>query len=533
MKEATVELYGVHDFELASQTSHPNPFMVNFCATFTHESGQKIENLPGFYNGNGTWVVRFSPTIEGLWKGITSSGDKELDAKRLPPLTCTASTNPAHRGRLRVDPNHPQRFVWEDGSQFIPLGFEFDWTAAFHQRRGQTKGKPVDPAVDLWTPACELLARRGFNWIITNVYAIRGFSDPANEWVFSPPEMAPWAGTNEEPVHAQLSVDFFKDYDGVMGTFHRLGQIVHLMIQVQNKGVKWPARNSPEDDLFWRYVVARYQAYCNVVWDVSKESFNLNKETGSHDYTLNRIQFIRQHDAYQHLVTVHDPEGGSYAKMCAPDVASDFVCDQIHIKDTKKPDFGIWAADPLNREALRRFRQYAKPYFNIESAYEIAPAESLVPTYHSHNSRPWEETIVWMVAIYAGGGYPGYYHNNTSWDLVRFDPEPPSWRRYRTLMDFLYAMPFNELVPDNDYVNQGMCMARHGRDYFIFLPNGGSVQADLTGIGKETPARIKWLDLLTGECIEKDCSGRSFSAELTNRLEYTTHPCVIYVRAQV
>jgi hypothetical protein len=285
--------------------------------------------------------------------------------------------------------------------------------------------------------------------------------------------------------------------------------------------------------MFWKYVVARYQAYCNVVWDVSKESFNLYKQTGSHDYTLSRIKLIRDHDACGRLVTVHDPEGGSYARMSAPDIASDFVSDQIHFRDTKRPDFGVQACSYLNREAARRFRLHDRPYFNIESGYETAPAEALAPTYDSGNSRPWEEVLMWMAAIYAGGGYPGYYYNNTSWDLVRFDPEPPSWRRYRTLMDFLAAMPINEMAPDNDYVERGMCLARPGRDYFMFLPAGGNEQADLTAIGKDAPARIKWLDLLTGQCVERDCGGRSFTVELANPLEYTTHPCVIYIRTQV
>ena len=532
MKEPKVQQYGVYDFQLPSRTKHPNPFMVELSATFTHESGRKIKLLPGFYNGDGVWVVRFSPTLEGRWTGLTDSDDPKLDARKL-ALLCVPNTNPAIRGQVRVDPKHPQRFVCEDGAKFIPLGFEFDWTAAFHQRRGQSKAKPVDPAVDLWTPACELLAKRGFNWIITNVYAHRGFSDPAHEWVFSPPEMFPFGGTNDQPDHSQLNVAFWKDYDGVIATFCRLGLFVHLMIQVQNKNVKWPARNTPEDNLFWKYVVARYQAYCNVVWDISKESFNLRKETGTHDYTLGRIKFIRDHDAYGRLVTVHDPEGGSYARMSAPDQASDFVSDQIHVPDTRRKDFGTAACYFLNRECVRRFRMYDKPYFNIESAYEIAQAEALLPTYHGHNSRPWEEALMWMVALYVGGGYPGYYYNNTSWDLVKFLPESPSWKRYRTLMDFLEAMPFNEMAPDNDFVANGLCMARTGRDYFIFLPYGGNEQADLTAIGKENAARIKWLDLLSGQCIERDCGGRSFAVELTNPLEFTTNPCVIYIRAQV
>ena len=67
----SVQKHASHDFSLHSATQHDNPFMVTLSATFEHESGNKIENLPGFYNGGGEWILRFSPTLEGSWRGQT------------------------------------------------------------------------------------------------------------------------------------------------------------------------------------------------------------------------------------------------------------------------------------------------------------------------------------------------------------------------------------------------------------------------------------------------------------------------------
>ena len=82
------------------------------------------------------------------------------------------------------------------------------------------------------------------------------------------------------------------------------GIVAHVMIQVQNKHVRWPARRSAEDDLYWRYVVSRYAAFPNVVWDVGKESYNLLKETGSHEYTIDRIRLIRETTATSSPCTI-------------------------------------------------------------------------------------------------------------------------------------------------------------------------------------------------------------------------------------
>ena len=94
--------------------------------------------------------------------------------------------------------------------------------------------------------------------------------------------MYAFGGTNQAPDHTILNVDFFQGLDRLMTYLHDKGILVHLMIQVQNKQVNWPERRSAEDDLYWRYVVARYQAFGNIIWDVGKESFNLLKETFQH-----------------------------------------------------------------------------------------------------------------------------------------------------------------------------------------------------------------------------------------------------------
>jgi hypothetical protein len=476
-------------------------------ADFEHELGQKIEGLPAFYDGDGTWIVRFSPTTEGVWRGRTQSADESLDGIELGPIDCTGNGAPHVHGRLMVHPEYSHRFMLQDGLPFVPLGFEFDWMFAYHQAK---------PEACLRT--LELLAERGFNYIVTNIYAHTGFSDPASEYVYGPPAMYVFGGTNDQPDHTVLNVEFFRDLDRLVACLHELGIVAHFMIQVQNKHVKWPERRSPEDDQYWRYVVARYQAYGNIVWDVGKESYNLLKETGSHDYTIDRIRLIRQSDAYRHLVTVHDSEGGSACRFSAADGECDFVSDQIHLKD----------AGAYYREAARRFRIDSRPYMNIEYGYEIGADD--IKTYKSWTTAPWQDMVVWAWSIYTGGGYPCYYYNNMAWDLVKPEPEPSGWKPHQWMSAFLDQLDLRPMLPDREYVSRGMCLAEPGRQFLVFLPEGGEVDVDLTSV--EGAVRCEMLDVFTGERVTAEVENKGFWSKVENGLADPTHPCAIAIIAE-
>ena len=525
MGQITVAQYNSHDFSLYSDTVHENPFMVDLSATFQHESGETVENLPGFYNGDGEWVVRFSPTRTGRWTGRTTSTDSTLSRVELDEVICVKNDNPNIHGRLQIDPNQPQRFAWEDGTPFVMLGFESDWLFSYHQAAPKRCREHV-----------ELIHSRGFNDIVMNIYAHTGFSASGSRFdgvvipgtIYSPPQHYVFGGDNDNPDHSALNIDFFKDYDQLIQMLHEKGIVAHLMIQVQNKHVNWPKRYSPEDNLYWRYVVTRYQAYGNVVWDVGKESRNLVREAGSHNYILDRINLIRQSDAYNHLVTVHDSEGGSMARYSESDDASDFCSDQIHLSDV----------DAYNREAICRLRVRSKPYLNIEYGYELG-AEDL-KTYRSRTTAPWQDVLKWTYALYLAGAYPCYYYSNTSWDLIKFEPEPEGWRRYQYLKALLGEIPFNEMTAMNDLVDNGYCLAKPGEVYLVYLPEGGNTQLDLTELpySKDEVGRLEsaevtvvgeWMDIYSGARLSAAVTPSGWNTLIENPFEDRSSPCVLVV----
>ncbi len=528
MPQRKVQLYHVHDARVTSKGTHENPFRVKLTATFRDEYGRQIRNLPGFYDGASTWKIRFCPTEEGTWRGVTRSDEPSLDGLELGPIVCVPNRNPNVHGLLTVDMNHRHRFIWSDGTPFVPLGFELNWLAAFHQRLGQPKGKPVNRKIDRFTPALDLLVKRGFNYLTANVYAHSRFADPKHPYVLTPPDLYPFGGSNDRPDHRVLNVKFFKDLDKAIAATHARGIAVDLMLQVQNKGVKWPERFSWEDDNFWRYVVARYQAYGNVIWDVSKETYYLQRYAPAHGYTLSRMQLIRSQDAYRHLLTAHDVESHSQGRNHPIDDICDYVSDQVHLYGEHDREAVVEAAWRYNREAIRRVRMMDKPYINIEFGYEKGVEN--IKTIKNRGCRRWQDLLIWTYALYAGGAHANYYYNNTAWNLVKFRPEPESWKRYGHLRKFLDMMDLAPMVPDNEFAWRGMCLAECGRQYFVFLPEGGDETLDLAAVPAGKRVQLTWMDIFTGKTARASIKGHGFRKSLKNPLPKRAAPCAVYAK---
>src|SRR4051794_25953020 len=74
-----VEQWGRFELVLKGP-SDGNPFVnVELSATFTQ--GRKQVRVSGFYDGDGTYRVRFMPETTGEWAYTTKSNRPELDAK--------------------------------------------------------------------------------------------------------------------------------------------------------------------------------------------------------------------------------------------------------------------------------------------------------------------------------------------------------------------------------------------------------------------------------------------------------------------
>ena len=109
------------------EATYENPFdqrEVTLDADFTHEDGTTL-SIPGFWDGDDSWRVRFTPTEQGVWTyeitvtDVTGTSDPAGGSVDVAPSD--------HPGFLRigdqVDPDYsPRYFAYEDGTPWYGRG---------------------------------------------------------------------------------------------------------------------------------------------------------------------------------------------------------------------------------------------------------------------------------------------------------------------------------------------------------------------------------------------------------------------------
>jgi len=463
--QARVARWEPHDFAFRSAARHTNPFKVRLAANVRGPDGAEFTSL-GFYDGGALWKVRVAPNTEGQWTLVTRSDEPSLDGKRL-AFSCVPNENPNVHGGLRVDPRRPHHFVFEDGGRYFLMGYECDWLWALDM---------ADPKLPTINRFLDRLASHGFNHIILNAYAhdcpwrLGNTGDDD----YGPPPRFAWRGSNARPDHSRLNLAYWRHYDRVVHALYRRGIIAHILIKVYNKLVHWPAKGSAEDDLYFRWLIARYAAYPNVVWNFSKEAHN----EPDLRYKQGRLRLIRKHDPYRRLITVHDDDhsydSGAY------DALLDFRSDQQHSE---------W-----HRTILRQRKQHGWPVVNVEFGYEHGPGGPDDKTYRV--VQPPGEVCRRAWEVCTAGGYPVYYYTYTAWDVIRPDDTPPGYACFKRLREFFESTRYWEMKPADGLVSAGHCLANSGQEYVVFLDEPRPFTLKIARAARAL--RAEWFRPLTG-----------------------------------
>lgn len=495
VRAAETPCWQPYDVAFHADLPESNPFLVQLAAAVTGPDGKTLR-VPGFYDGDATWKVRLSPTAVGEWSLVTKSDLPALDEKRA-TVTCVRNPNASIHGALKVDPDHPHHFVFEDGTRYFLMGYECDWLWALDMNDRNL------PTVNAFL---DKLMAHGFNYVILNSYAHdTGWrSGTTGKDDFGPPSLFAWEGSNDQPEHDRLRLSYWQHYDRVIDALYRRGITAHILMKVYNKKVQWPAKGSAEDDLFFRWLIARYAAFPNVVWDFSKEAHNEKDLT----YKLDRFRFIRENDSYRRLVTNHDDDKANDSG--AYDALNDFRADQHHNKWREK--------------ILQQRQRRAWPVVNVEFGYEHGPRGLEDKTYNVVQSPEEVCRRAWEICM--AGGYPAYYYTYTAWDVVRPQDTPPGYIYFQRLREFFESTRFWELEPASNLTSSGWCLANSGQEYVVYLKEAKPFTLKLTDV--TGPLACQWYQPLTGKRIHADTLSAG-EHELTPPSEWGDGPVVLHV----
>ncbi|NJL30155.1 MAG: DUF5060 domain-containing protein [Phycisphaerales bacterium] len=105
-----------------------SPLDKAFGAILRSSSGRTMD-VPGYYTGENTFVLRFCLPEPGVWTLSTLSNIPELSGKE---ASIDVALNPDRnvRGPVQISRQIPTRFEYTDGSPYFFLAFECDWLFA-------------------------------------------------------------------------------------------------------------------------------------------------------------------------------------------------------------------------------------------------------------------------------------------------------------------------------------------------------------------------------------------------------------------
>ncbi|HVS71420.1 MAG TPA: DUF5060 domain-containing protein [Phycisphaerae bacterium] len=279
-----VERWGIFEASFVGPADG-NPFVnVTVSATFVRDgdaAAKKIE-VPGFYDGAGTYRVRFMPGEEGTWKYVTHSNAAALEGKT-GEFVCGKASVGDH-GPVRVA--HTFHFAYADGTPYVEMGTtSYYWVFQKETMQERTlatlRGSPFNKIRMFVMPVADSGVEGA-----GGVYPFPG----------SPPKG--WDFTRYNPA-------FFQAIEKRVGELRDMGIEADLILfNIYDKG-RWDydRMGAENDDRYARYVVARLGAYRNVWWSLANE-FDLGKTKTDADWDR-LFQIVQASDPYGHLRSIH------------------------------------------------------------------------------------------------------------------------------------------------------------------------------------------------------------------------------------
>jgi hypothetical protein len=289
-KTTSVEKWGVYTIELSGPETG-NPYTdVALSAQFTQ--GKQSVHVPGFYDGKGRYLIRFSPDKVGKWTYVTSSTASEL-AGKTGNFACTKPSRGNH-GPVKIVRQH--YFDYADGTPYFSVG------TTCYQWISQPQG--------LQEQTIQTLSEAPFNKLRMCLFP---------KWyIYNRTEPALFAYEH----NADTTFDFTRFNPAFWNNLDK------RVLQLQNLGIqadivlfhpydKWgfATMDKASDDRYIRYAIARLAAYRNVWWSIANE-FDFMTVPPRKNHAGNKspedwdrfFNIIDTEDPYNRMLSIHNGE---------------------------------------------------------------------------------------------------------------------------------------------------------------------------------------------------------------------------------
>jgi len=293
----SVERWGVFEVPVPGKTGG-NPFTdYDIRGEFTGEH-EKV-TVQGFYDGEGIYRVRFMPSFTGHYTFTISGSFSDS-----PPVQGTFEVLPPREGNHGPVRTRGFHFEYEDGTPYYPVGTTaYVWELQSGELQKQT---------------LKTLSEGYFNKIRFCVFP-KHYLYNTHDPISFPYEGTPCRFKMEETGNffSQMGVQPGNDWDftrfnpvhfrGVEQAIVRLGELgIEADLIVMHPYDRWGFSHmtAEQDDLYWKYVIARFSAYRNLWWSLANE-YDLLHDKSIQDWER-YAQLLLDYDPYHHLRSIHN-----------------------------------------------------------------------------------------------------------------------------------------------------------------------------------------------------------------------------------
>jgi hypothetical protein len=250
----TVERWGVFELVLLGPDLGRPASVPPFAAQFTCDG--RTVHVPGFYDGDGRYVVRFSPDTTGHWRFRTVGGARELDGRE----GIFVAVGPAAANHGPVDVAATFHFAYADGTPFRPVG--------------ATVYNLLHQPDDIYQQTLRAVVDAGFNKLRFLVFPQGGghVEHLPDRFPFARHADGSWDVGSPDPV-------FFRRVDQAVRDLMVAGlEADVIVLHPYDRGqFGLDGLAAKEDEVYLRYLVARLSAYRNVWWSLANEYDQLER----------------------------------------------------------------------------------------------------------------------------------------------------------------------------------------------------------------------------------------------------------------
>ncbi|MCC5973085.1 MAG: DUF4038 domain-containing protein [Rubellimicrobium sp.] len=471
------------EWSVRSGCAYSNPFAdVEVDADFTAPSG-KVLTMPAFFDGDGTWRVRFNPGEAGRWTARLRARPHDSDLSGDWSFTVAERSTP---GFLTATPGRNWGFTYEDGTPVFLSGdttydlFGMDYcggdVAGFLKRRKE----------------------QGFTHFRTRLH-VSPFHPPEghSDWHTKP--MWPWGGSSTAPRFDLFNLDWFRSVDRTVATVDDLG--LGLEMIMEGWGFEFPFNHrawfTPEWEALWmRYLIARYDAYsCVWFWTPLNEyeyypNGDWNWTPTADRWALRIGRWIKATAPHGHILSMHNgPRLPPFAERFRADPEA---VDAIQFQEwgTRDADLG-WLAAGIEESIEAAFAGWHGSAVFAEWGYERNPDYALKLPSHEHCDRNHTRRSAWRGVMSGMGIVTGWENSWAPW--MDLETDLPGCADLVVINRLLTGdLPFHDFAPaaqvvEGDFApgHRPLAMrSSEGNTLLVWFPAGDAARLSVSGTGE-------------------------------------------------